>query len=181
MSQRMSAATRDNPLPARLTRKKALSVFVDITRFSHLSKTLPDDDAVVLFLDGFYDLVADHLEPAGGDVIKYMSDACMVLFDEDRAEQALEALAALRSAFAGYCQSRGAKPTDLRAAVTLGGVVVGTFGRNAIRDVLGLGAAEAITMTGSGITISEAVYRKLPSASRSPWRKKSTTVTYHHA
>tara|TARA_B100000676_G_scaffold299991_1_gene345064 strand:- start:137 stop:247 length:111 start_codon:yes stop_codon:yes gene_type:complete len=34
-------------------------------------------------------------------------------------------------------------------------------------------------MEGPGITVSEQVYRKLPSGARSPWKKRGGKVSYH--
>ena len=179
MSTTTPSRARARKLPDRLTRRKAISVFVDIAGFSQMAGRIGDDDDVILFLDGFYDLVVDHLEGAGGDVIKYMGDASIAVFDETDAERAIDAVVNLRASFPAYADSRGAPGAELRASITLGNVVIGPFGRKGIRDVLGLGAAQAINTSGPGIVISEPVYRKLPAGLRSPWRKRTGRVTYH--
>ena len=165
-------------LPARLTRSTLISVHIDICRATSIISEINDEIKIVLFFDGFYDLCGEHIDAAGGEVVKYMGDSCLAVFSEDKATEAIEAVANLRRAFDGYCKRKGVKATDIRARLHIGEVVIGEFGPRRQRDVLGRSSSLAIAMSGTGITLSEQVYRKLPSASRSPWKKQGAQVTY---
>jgi len=107
-----------------------------------------------------------------------MGDSCLAVFPEDKATEAIESVSKLRLEFVDYCRTRQVKPTDLRAGVHVGEVTMGEFGPRRQRDVMGRSSSIAIAMPGTGVTISEQVYRKLPSASRSPWKKQGAQVTY---
>lgn len=166
-------------LPPHLSRKQAVICTADIARATTLFREIGDSTEVVLFLDGFYHLCSQHVTSAGGEVIKYMGDECLALFEGDAAVAAIDALRALREAFPGFCEERGVPPTDLKGTAHLGEVVVGTFGPEGYRDFLGKAVNNLFLMSGPGITISQQLYRKLPSDRRSPWHKRGGDVVYH--
>jgi class 3 adenylate cyclase len=166
-------------LPERLTLTTLIAVHVDICRAVTLFRQIDDGIKTVMFLDGFYSLCHDHLEPFEGEIIKYMGDSCLAVFPEYAALAAIEAVSSLRNAFPAYCRSHQVTPTDLRAGIHIDECIIGEFGKNAQRDVLGRGSSLAIHMAEPGITLSEQVYRKLPSANRSPFRKHGGQIRYH--
>lgn len=166
-------------LPERLTQRSATLVTIDVTRCRHLLSQIDDGAERVLFLDDFYTLVTRHIEAGGGEVLKHMGDSVFALFDEDDCLEAITALSEMRAAFPAICRKRGLTPTDLRASVHIGEVIVGGFGPNGYRDTLGTAAGVVFAMEGPGITVSEQVYRKLPSGARSPWKKRGGKVSYH--
>lgn len=166
-------------LPERLTAQMATLVAVDITSCTRLLAQLEDGTERVLFLDDFYTLATTHVEAQGGEVLKHMGDSVLALFDEDQCLAAITALTTMRDAFPVICAKRGLTPTDLRSSVHVGEVVVGDFGPNGLRDALGKAAGVVFNMEGPGITVSEQVYRKLPSSERSPWKKRSGKVSYY--
>ena len=173
------SASSAKDLPERLKLTTLIAVHIDICRATSIFREINDGIKTVLFLDGFYSLCHEHLEPSGGDVIKYMGDSCLVVFPEHEVTSAIEAVSRLRAAFPDYCLSRAVKPTDLRAGIHVDECIIGEFGKNDQRDVLGRGASLAIQMAEPGITLSEQVYRKLPSGDRGPFKKQGGKVRYH--
>ena len=166
-------------LPERLTERTATLVTIDITRCGHLLAQLEDGADRVLFLDDFYSLATHHIEAAGGEVLKHMGDSVFALFEEDRCLEAITALSEMLAEFPAICSKRGLTPTDLRSSVHVGDVIVGGFGPNGYRDALGKASGIVFAMEGPGITVSEQVYRKLPSSARGPWKKRGGRVSYH--
>ncbi len=166
-------------LPARLSKTNLIAVSIDICRMLSIINAINDEKKIAVFLDGFYTLCNEHIEPADGEVVKYMGDSCLAVFPADKSVDAIDAVSNLRSAFPTYCESMEVKPTDLQAGVHLGESIIGEFGPLRQRDVLGQSSSIAIQlMSGTGITISEQVYRKLPSTKRSAWKKRGGHVSY---
>jgi len=173
MSTNSSAA-----LPAHITSRRATLVLVDIQRTLSIAKEMADENRFVLFLDEFYSQCSTAVNQRHGEVVKYIGDACLALFDEQDCEHGIEVILALREAFPGLCARHNITPTGLRGNVHIGEVITGEFGPEGFRDVLGKAVNTLFTMQGDGITVSEQVYRKLPSDKRSHWRKHAAMVTY---
>jgi class 3 adenylate cyclase len=165
-------------LPAGLNQRDATVVIVDIVRMTSVVEKLPDEATVIAFLDGFYHLCSQHIEAGGGEVIKYMGDSCMALYEVADCLNAVADVQQIRREFTAYCLEFGLQNGDVRSAIHIGEVISGGFGPQGIKDVLGKAPGVVLSMSGSGISISEQVYRKLPSADRSPWRKRGGHVTY---
>jgi class 3 adenylate cyclase len=171
-------STGSSELPSRLTHRTAALVEIDIRQCTQIFKEINDADRFVLFIDGFYSLCSGVTVNCGGEIVKYMGDSCLAIFDETDCIAAVDSVLKVRAAFPDYCRKFGVTPTDIRATVHTGEVVYGTFGPEGMRDVIGKTASELFQMIGSGITITEQVYRKLPSANRGPWKKHGGQVTY---
>ncbi len=165
-------------LPSHLSVKNAILANIDVARFTHIMERINDTVATVNFLEGYYSLCSSHITGCGGEVIKYMGDGCLAMFDASGSSEAIDAVCAIRDDFPDYCRSQNVTPTDIRAALHTGDVIVGGFGPEKIKDVLGSTANILFSMAGPGITISEQVYRSLDSGKRGPWRKHGGHVVY---
>ena len=172
----MSSLSRE--LPSHLTKTDAILVNADISRFLDIAAEIDDRVAAINFLDGFYHLCSKHINRCGGEVIKYMGDEALAMFDDNACESAVDAVSAIRTEFPGYCQACEVTPTDIRASMHAGTVIVGNFGPEGYKDVLGRTSNVLFQLSGPGITITEQVYRKLPSNKRSPWKKQGGHVVY---
>ena len=162
---------------SRFSEHKAVVVLVDISGTLKLATALTPLKFAV-FLDDFYGLCTHHVEHAGGELIKYVGDATLALFNEHDAVAAVEAVQAIREGFAPVCAAHGVQ-ADISANIHLGDVVDGVFGPAACRDITGGTVYTTFRMGGGpGLRISEPVYRKLPSGARSPWKKQKSPVTY---
>ena len=174
------ATTSDTTqLPARLQIKNLIAVHIDICQSVKILSNFDDGIKTVLFFDGFYTLCGRYIEAHSGELIKYMGDSVLAIFDENDILPAITAVQEIRKAFPSYCESAGINATDIRAGIHIGEAIIGEFGSSGIRDVLGRGSSLAIQMSGPGITLSEQVYRKLPSEMRGEWKKRKSKVKYH--
>lgn len=171
-------ALNQQSLPSRLTQRQAALVEMDITNCLGIAETINSETSFVLFLDAFYQLATQQVTAHGGEVVKYLGDSCLAIFDESACTDAINSIVATREQFPELCERFGVKPTGIRATVHTGSVIVGEFGPNAQRDVLGKRANELFQTRSRGITITEAVYRKLPSDQRGPWKKRGGQVVY---
>jgi adenylate cyclase len=165
-------------LPSRLSKINAILVHTDISRFLQIASEIDDSAGTINFLDGYYTLCSRHFNSHGGEVIKYMGDGCLAMFKDSNCEAALEAICAIRDAFPTYCTECGIAPTDIRGGLHAGDVITGEFGPEGYKDVLGRTSNVLFQLSGPGITITEQVYRKLPSDKRSPWKKEGGHVVY---
>ncbi len=165
-------------LPAHLSLKSATFALTDIVSTLSILKECGDEVAGVMFLDGYYELCSKHVSAHGGEMIKYEGDASLSMFPESEIESAIAALVAIRDEFPEYCRSMGVTPTDIKGAVHTGEAVTGHFGPEKVRDVLGKTINVLFSLESRGITLSEQVYRKLPSDKRGPFKKHGGHVTY---
>ena len=129
---------------------------------------------VAEFLDAWYRECARAIRARGGRVVKYMGDACLAVFPEEKTVDAVDAAMALRAP---------AKGLDLKvgANVHLAVVAEGDLGPDDDKryDVLGSGVNHLFLMGGAaGVRISEPVYRQLPNDRRGPWKKHKPPATY---
>ena len=115
------------------------------------------------FLDGWYRQCADVIRARGGRVVKFIGDACLAVFPEDRAVDAIDAATSSRprSASARHLARRARRERPRRDR---------RRGRlrppdDARYDVLGSGVNHLFLMGGgAGIRISEPVFRQLPTS-----------------
>jgi class 3 adenylate cyclase len=163
-----------------LTEVERLIVNIDLAGFAKTFQTRTDID-VAAWLQEFYVACDRALTAHGGAVIKFMGDACLAVFERERAADAVTAIRALRAQVDALART-GNMPVALGANLHIGAVIEGEFGGPSRhgRDVIGRGVNQTFLLgRGAGIRISEPVYRALPSGARSPWRKHKPPAIYH--
>jgi class 3 adenylate cyclase len=134
--------------------------------------------SIARFLDAWYGDCSRVLRGRGGRVVKFIGDAVLAVFDEARAIDAIEAASEL----AGELRTRRDDwRVELGANVHVAIVAEGDYGTAEDRryDVLGSGVNHLFLMGGgSGIRISEPVFRQLPDDRRAAWVKHRPPATY---
>ncbi|MCB1692914.1 MAG: hypothetical protein KDI19_09115 [Pseudomonadales bacterium] len=171
-------STQSTALPGHFHESRATVVLVDIRRMIGIIEELGSEHRYVLFLEDFYSLCHDAIEVSGGAVIKYIGDSCLATFGEDDIVHAVDAVKAIRDGFPALCEKYGVHTTGVRANIVIDEVISGEFGPTRQRDIMGKAVGAVMVMEGSGISLSESAYRKLPSANRSGWRKQGGKVVY---
>jgi adenylate cyclase len=134
--------------------------------------------AIGHFLDGWYRQCGEEITPRGGRIVKFIGDAVLATFPEERVLDAVDAAAELRERLKTV---RAGWKIDLGANVHLAVVAEGNYGPPDDRryDVLGSGVNHLFLMGGGpGIRISEPVYRQLPNERRGVWSKQRPPATY---
>ena len=133
------------------------------------------------FFQDFYVACEQAITKQGGEVIKFMGDACLAVFSTDHAKNAVEAVLELQATVAAMSKHLQV-PVELGANLHLASAIEGEFGAGSSkrRDILGRGVNQTFLLVrGAGIRISEPVYRALPSSARSPWNKHKPPTVYH--
>ncbi len=162
-----------------LVERRRVMLMVDLAGFTRAVAALSATELAQL-VDRFYCLAAEAVESAGGEVVKYVGDGCLAIFDE---ADAVAAVACARG-LAGPVATLGRDfsiDLDVGANIHLSVVVEGEFGRGASRshDIIGPGVIHTFRMgAGPGVRISEPVYRKQPNDQRSKWKKRQPPATY---
>ncbi len=158
-------------------KEKKLVVLVDIMGGTRIFGGMSDVEQAQ-FLHEFYESCTRHLEGKGGSIVKYLGDSALAVFEEDAVMDAVDAVQALRKEFQTTCSLQGLR-SDLRCNMHSGDIVVGDFGPQGFRDIMGAVVSGTFTLgSGPGIQVSERVYRKLPSEVRGGWQKRKPPVTY---
>jgi class 3 adenylate cyclase len=159
-------------------RERALvMVLMDLARFTQVLSELSLHETARV-LDEFYRAAEDAVGRHGGRVVKFVGDGCLAAFEPEHAVAALDFVEAVREQVRHIGVARGLT-MDIGANVHLATVAEVRLGTQGVAELVGTGVVHVFRMGGgAGVRISEAVYRKLPSARRGPWRKHQPPATY---
>ena len=155
--------------------------FFDLSRLSEWASA-EEDQRVAGFLQQFYVTAAEHIEPAGGRIVKFMGDAGLVVFPTESAEQVILALCS----FAEQTRKKAAVhgfDTYLNVKVHVGPVITGSFGPAGAErfDVIGKTVNIAARLGRRGITLSAQAFRCLSPGARKRFDKILQPITYRFA
>jgi adenylate cyclase len=174
----VSARTSGAALPRDCEQRTLGVAFFDLSRMAEWTSPA-EDEQVAGFLQEFYALAAAHLEAAGGQIVKLMGDAGLVIFPEEGVEQGVFALAELTQAARAAGLERGFD-VYLNVSVHFGPVLQGTFGPPGQErfDVIGKTVNIAARLGRRGITLSQQAFRCLSPEGRERFQKISRPTTY---
>jgi class 3 adenylate cyclase len=169
-----------HPTPeAHAASTRLVLVVADLTGYTRLSRT-HSDEIMAGFLDRFYCLAEDAVSEGGGRIVKFMGDAMLAVFPEERAAAAVAAVVTLQVQSEKLARSHGFDMA-LGANLHLGSAVVAELGKGSSRrsDVIGRAVNQTFLLgSGAGIRLSETLYRRLPSSDRGPWEKHKPPAVY---
>ena len=165
-------------MPSTEYRERSLvMVLVDLARFTSAIAELSLRETTTL-LDAFYRAAEDVVSQSGGRVVKFVGDGCLAAFEPDQVLRALEAVDAISERVATIGAERGV-PLQVGANVHMANVAEVSLGSTSTAELVGIGVVHTYRMGGGpGVRISEPVYRKLPSADRTPWQKHQPPAVY---
>ena len=164
---------------ADLVERRRVIAVVDLAGFTRAVAGL-DAMALARLVHAFYAQAAASVERHGGTVVKFVGDACLAVFDEERAPDVVDCVQALGDEVEALGREHGVG-IGLGANVHLATVVEGEFGTGASAsfDVISQGVIHVFRMgAGPGVRISEPVYRRLPNDRRTPWKKRQPPAVY---
>ena len=139
-----------------VTRIKSALLFSDLRGFTNLSMTLPEEDIADL-LNRYFDCVVPEVENRGGEVLKFIGDGVLAMFQEqghNAAEICNEALAAAAAALKRIDKANafGSLPAPLIAGIAL------HYGEAAYGNV-GSGERLDFTVIGRDVNIANRITR----------------------
>ncbi len=164
-------------------KENLLIAFMDIQGFLSIGQRLSDPLQMFDLLDGFARIVTRGIREAGGIVVKFIGDACLVVFAEDAVEDGVLALIAVKADCERYLQGRGF-PNRLRVTAHFGEAALGLLGVEPDRrlDVLGdsVNVAASLEKTGhrGRLVITAATFRRLGPAGRRRFHKFPEPIVY---
>ena len=152
--------------------RQLVAAMVDLARFTQAVAGM-DSVAIAEVIDRFYTEASAVVTGHGGRVVKYLGDGCLVVFPADRGIDAVDAVQRLARRVDVLGVQMGLE-LEMGANVHLCTVAEGQFGEDGVYDIVGPGVIHTFRMgAGSGIRISEPIYRKLPSDRRGEWVRTS--------
>jgi len=160
-------------------RQQTLGVaFFDLSRISEWASA-EQDSRVAAFFQGFYAQAAEHIEGAGGRIVKFMGDAGLAVFEPDAAEDVIFSLCRFASDAHGLGRRVGLQ-THLSVAVHVGPVLAGSFGAPGAQrfDVIGKTVNVAARLGRGGVTLSAQAFRCLSAKARQRFEKIQRPITY---
>ena len=179
MSDRTSSrGGAPNALPPDCKAETLGVAFFDLSRIREWASS--EQDAVVAsYFQKFYELAAEHLQPAGGRIVKFMGDAGLAVFTTDVAEEVILALCA----FAREARERARDfglDAYLNVNIHVGPVLSGKFGPPGEErfDVIGKTVNIAARLGRRGVTLSPQAFRCLGSEARARFEKITPPITY---
>ena len=152
--------------------------FFDLSPIPQWSSS-EEDARVAAFFAAFYELAAQHVEPAGGRIVKVMGDAGLVAFPRESAEDVIAALCELARDARKRARDFGLD-TYLAVNVHVGPLVSGDFGPPGAEryDVVGKTVNVAARLGRRGVTLSPQAFRCLSVAGRERFEKITRPVVY---
>jgi adenylate cyclase len=152
--------------------------FVDLAGYAAQAARI-DDHALAAAMDGWYERVAAQIAAAGGRTVKFIGDAALIVFDGDRADDAVTALLALKDDADAYFAGVG---WDVHAYIKVhaGPCIAGAYGAAGDKrfDVLGRTVNAAAMLDCTGVTLSAEAFRALSPESQRRFKEHSAPATY---
>lgn len=163
-------------VPSARTEQALLIVFADLTRFPVNARATPAGPLAEL-LDGYYRHAESGVAALGGRLVKFMGDAFLAVWAEERAGAGAAALPALKRDIDAWWAARG---WDSRVVVKahFGRAVAGPFGQGERFDVIGSEVNLAATLPARTVSLSAEAFRCLEGGERKAYRKHTAPVVY---
>ena len=170
MAKLTSSATREE--------RVLLIAFVDLTGFALQCSRIADRE-VADTVDALYQRVGAAVTGAGGEVVKFIGDAALMVFTEDDVDRAVTALLALKDEVDGWLAGRG-WPCHLQVKAHVGTVIAGPFGGAGDQrfDVIGKNVNLAAMLESTGVALSAEAFARLGPATAARFKAHSGPVTY---
>ena len=165
--------TIDSPVETNL-----LVAFTDLTGF-HKYTVAQTDKSVFSTMSSYFEFAGDIVEKSGGKVVKFMGDAILIVFPEERVNEGILALKTLKDQGNKWMESRN-MPSRHRIHAHFGQVVCGPIGSKSEKrfDVYGITVNTAALLKSNGLAITPQVFRKLKPDTRKLFKKHTPPVTY---
>jgi len=155
-----------------------LVAFFDLTGFSRFAQGRSDQE-VFAVLSEYYELVGDIVEGAGGRVVKFMGDAGLIVFPEEKVEDGVLALRELQRRGDRWLIDRDS-PCRHVIKIHFGEVVCGEVGTREEKrfDLFGRGVNTAALLKSNGFAMTSQTFRKLAPNTRKLFKKHTPPITY---
>lgn len=156
------------------TKMEAAIIFCDLRGFTSLSNAIPADEVMGL-LDGYFDRVVPAIEGQGGEILKFMGDGVLAVFQDPSQTPSRNCAAALRAArgvLGALTEDIGGRRLETSIALHWGTVLYGNIGAGNRLDFTVIGPAVNLTSRiegecsprGEAVLVSDAFAARVPDA-----------------
>jgi adenylate cyclase len=156
-----------------------LVAFTDLTGYMRVVSSGRTPRELLDLMNGYFEVVGDLVEPAGGTVLKCLGDAALIVFPIERADAGVQALLRLKAEGDRWLGQQGLASTQ-QIKVHAGPVARAPVGtRTAKRDdVYGNAVNIAARLPGDGLTLSPEAFRQLRPETRRQFKRHTAQVVY---
>ncbi|MBI4977695.1 MAG: adenylate/guanylate cyclase domain-containing protein [Spirochaetes bacterium] len=162
----------------KFTKTNKLVAFTDVTGFTKAveKKSL---EAVAQFIAEYYRFIGEVIEQNGGEVIKFIGDAALIVFDEENTDTGVKALVSCKQKIDAWLKKQGLT-SQVHIQCHCGEVMYGDFSYSSrvMNDVIGEAVNIAARIKSNGFAMTPQVFRKLSPATRKLFKKHTPPVTY---
>ena len=153
-------------------KRELLIAFSDLTGFAAMARKQGDDLGLFGRMSEYFELVGDIIEGAGGQVIKFIGDAVLMVFPADAVDAGVRALAELKKRGDRWWAERGCDCQHVVQA-HFGVVAMGYVGTRQDKrlDIFGDSVSVAATLRGGEFTVTREVFERLEAETRKLFRK----------
>jgi len=145
------------------TERTLLVAFTDVTGFAKEFQYRTNREMFDL-MSQFYELIGNEVVASGGEVIKFIGDAALLVYPEEHAKRGVEGLQQLRANANNWLKTHGLTG-ELRVRAHLGPVICGLLGTAGEKrfDVLGDTVNVTALLRPDGFTLSPELQSHLQS------------------
>ena len=143
-----------HPKKANTRSRRVIVATSDIAGFARAAQAKSDRKTFAMLTE-FYEIVGSIVEHGGGQVVKFMGDAALMIFPVARSTEAVRALRSLREK-TGDCLTRFSPDCQLRVKTHVGSVMCGVLGTASEKrfDVIGKTVNELFKMPSGDFVLS---------------------------
>jgi CheY-like chemotaxis protein/class 3 adenylate cyclase len=130
-------ASSGTTLAFRADERVVAVMFSDLVGFTPMSAQLSPAELIAL-LNDYFDVMCPIVKERGGDIDKFIGDAIMAIFEEERGqapapERAVRAALEMQAALAAWNRARGGDALAMRIGINTGPVIRGDLGSRVVR------------------------------------------------
>ena len=155
-----------------------LVAFFDLTRFLRYSQNHTAQE-MFDFTSAYFEFVGDIIEGSGGKIVKFIGDAGLIIYPEDKVNEGVLALIELKEKGDQWLADQGVSSRNIIQA-HFGPVVCGPMGTRSDKrfDIMGHTVSTAAITKSKGIALTPQVFRKLDDKTRKRFKKHTPPITY---
>jgi class 3 adenylate cyclase len=160
------------------TEQELLIGFYDLTGYMRYAESA-EPQRLLDLMAGYFALTGQIVKEAGGRLIKTLGDAGLAAFPAEAVEPGVVAFQSVQAKGSAWLAERGYK-SHVIVKLHLGPVAIGKVGSpgEEILDVYGKTVNVAARLDSTGLAMTPAVFRSLPAAARTPFKKHTPPITY---
>jgi class 3 adenylate cyclase len=152
--------------------------FIDLTQYQTQARK-SSDAQLAETMNEFYGLITIAIHQAGGRVVKFIGDAALLVFPQEKIDEGVAALLSLKTRLDAWLSAQG-WASRLVVKAHFGTVIAGLFGPKEEQrfDVIGKEVNTTATLESSGLALSAELFRRLSPQMRTHFKKHTPPITY---